>query len=355
MVSKLLGDAQSAPASVRARKLFRFVSDEIEPTDDVFGLAPAMLSSRTGSRERVLRYLLSLAGISSELALVRGAEADHSKAALPDPETFGYLLLRVATENGPIWLHAGARHAPFGFLPPQVRGEQALVLNDSAERASVPKNDPKSDSREVDVQITLDKQGKAALAVRETHRGQSAVSWRNDLDDIPHAELEARFEESYASNIVPGERLKSVTFEQRDDPEAPLVIAYTLEVDSLGHRVGDELRVPGLFPASLQAQFAREAQRSTPLLVAPGATSSVHVRVLLPKGAKVQAMPKPTKLSSGAASFESVVASGAEQVDVTRTLRVPLTRVAPSDYAPFAAFCRSVDLSEASELAIALP
>jgi len=355
LVSKLLGDAQSAPASQRAQKLFRFVTDKIEPTDDVFGLAPSMLSARTGSPERVLRYLLSLAGISSELALVRGAEADHSTAALPDPETYGYLLLRVATENGPVWLHAGARHAPFGFLPPQVRGEQALVLNSSAERATLPQADPRADSRDVDVTITLGKQGKAELKVRETHRGQSAVSWRNDLDDVPQAELEARFEESYASKIVPGGKLKSVSFEKRDEPEAPLVIAYTLEVDRLGHRVGDELRVPGLFPASLQAQFAREAQRSTPLLVAPGANSTVHVRVLLPKGAKVQAMPKPSKLDFNQARFESVVTSDAQQLDVMRTLRVPLMRVAPSDYSTFAAFCRAVDLAEASELAIALP
>lgn len=355
LVSKLLGDSQSAPASQRAKKLFRFVSDEIEPTNDVFGLAPTMLSSRTGSRERVLRYLLSLAGISSELALVRGAEADHSRAALPDPETFGYLLLRVATENGPVWLHAGARHAPFGFLPPQVRGEQALMLNDSGEQLQLPASDPRSDSRDVDVQIALGKQGKAELQVRETHRGQSAVSWRNDLDDVPQAELQQRFEESYASNIVPGARLKTVSFEQREDPEAPLVIAYTLEVDSLGHRVGEELRVPGLFPASLQAQFAREAERSTPLLVAPGATSSVRVRVALPKGAKVQATPRAGKLAWGEARFEATVHNDAQLLDVTRTLRVPLTRVAPPDYATFAAFCRSVDLAEASELAISLP
>src|SRR5262249_19343690 len=92
-VKKLLGDQLDAKPSVRAAKLYRWVTEQIEPTEDVFGSASGMLASRTGSRERVLRYMLGLAGVKSELLLARGAEADHSQAKLPDPETFGYLLL----------------------------------------------------------------------------------------------------------------------------------------------------------------------------------------------------------------------------------------------------------------------
>jgi lipopolysaccharide biosynthesis regulator YciM len=355
MVKQLLGDARNAPASVRAQKLFRFVSDEIEPNEEVFGLAPAMLAARTGSRERVLRYVLSLAGVESELALVRGLEADHSSAALPDPETFGYLVLRVATEKGPMWLHAGARHAPFGFLPPQIRGEQALLLNLAAERAVTPKSEPEKDRRDIDVEISLDKEGKAEISVSETHRGPSAVAWRNDLDEVPHAELQARFEESYAANVVPGGRLKSVSFDAREDPELPLTIHYVLNVDNLGHRVGDELRIPGLFPSSLQSQFARLAQRTTTALVAPAQATEVRIRLLVPKGAQVRGLPKATQLSLGDARFKVDVDAKAYQVQITRRLQLPVQRVTPSDYPAFSGFCRGVDLAEAAELAVGLP
>jgi hypothetical protein len=355
MVKQLLGPDRDGPASVRAQKLFRFVSDQIEPSQEVFGLAPAMLASRTGSRERVLRYMLGLAGVESELALVRGVEADHSEALLPDPETFGYLVLRVATERGPVWLHAGARHAPFGFLPPQIRGEQALLLNAATERAATPKSDLESERREVDVEIALARDGKSQVTVRETHRGPSAVAWRNDLDEVPQAELSARFEESYATNVIAGGRLKDVSFETRDDPEAPLVIQYVLDVDNLGHRVGDELRIPGLFPSMLQGQFARLAQRTTSALVAPAQASEVRVRLLLPKGAKVRALPEPAQLSLGNARFAIEAQRKEGRVEVTRRVRVPLQRVTPPDYPAFAAFCRAVDLAEAGELAVALP
>jgi hypothetical protein len=355
MVKQLLGPDRDAPASVRARKLFRFVSDQIEPSQEVFGLSAAMLAARTGSRERVLRYMLSLAGVESELALVRGAEADHSQALLPDPETFGYLVLRVATEHGLVWLHAGARHAPFGFLPPQIRGEQALLLNAKTEPAVTPKGNLEDERREVDVQIALARDGKSEITVRETHRGPSAVAWRNDLDEVPQAELSARFEESYATNVVPGGRLKSVDFEARDDPEAPLVIKYVLNVDNLGHRVGDELRIPGLFPSTLQGQFARLAQRTTSALVAPAQVSEVRIHLQLPKGAKVRAVPEPAQLALGGARFAIESDAKENKVEITRRVRLPLQRVTPSDYPAFAGFCRSVDLAEAAELAIALP
>jgi tetratricopeptide (TPR) repeat protein len=354
LADKLVGDAK-APASVRAEKLFRFVTDQIEPTDEVFGGAAAMLSARTGSRERVLRYLLTLSGVESEFALVRGAEADHTTAQLPDPETYGYFALRVTSEKGPLWLHAGARHAPFGFLPPQLRDEEALLLNASAEKTRTPDTSA-LDSREIDAKIGLSREGKAEIAIRETHRGQSAVSWRNDLDEVPEAELSARFDESYAANVMPGERLKSVSFENRDDPEAPFVIAYTLEVESLGHRVGDELRIPPLLASSLQSAFARRDSRTTTALVAPGATSTIRITVEAPEGGKLLTVPKATKASFAGASFELAIANkGPRSLELTRSLRLPLMRVKPEEYGAFAQFCRSVDLAEASELGVALP
>jgi hypothetical protein len=354
-VKKLLGDQLDAKPSVRARKIYRWVTEQIEPTDDVFGSAAAMLAARTGSRERVLRYMLGLAGVSSELLLARGAEADHSAAKLPDPETYGYLLLRVATESGPVLLHAGARHAPFGFLPPQLWGEQALVVAPEAPIVTLPKPALEDSLRNVDIDIALDDDGGAKVRVRETHRGPSAVSWRNDLEEIPEAELSARFEESYAVQLIPGAQLKSLEFLGRAEPEAPLVIDYTVEVRQLGHRVGKEQRLPALFPSGLSPQYARLAERRTTELVAPPQAVDVKLRYSLPRGSKAVGAPRPIQQRFAGATFSSTVKVEGAKVEVQRSLRLPFLRVAPGDYAQLAAFCRAVDLAEAGELAVALP
>jgi hypothetical protein len=356
MVRELLKDLAGAPASRRAQRLFRWVTEEIEATDDVFGLAPAMLAARTGSRERVLRYMLGLAGIDSELALVRGAEADHSKAVLPDPDTFGYLLLRVQTERGPLWLHAGMRDAPFGYLPAHVHDEPALMLSKSHESTRTPALRLEDELRQVKVELTLSADGSAEGRVRETLHGLRATSWRNDLDGVPAAELHARFEESYVARLVPGARLVSLEVESRDDPEAPLVLDFRFEVASIGHRAGKEWRVPPLFTNGLSTSYARVATRTVPELIAGVTATDVSVELVLPKGAKVVSLPKPQKLAfAGQSRFETKTEKLEGGVRVERSLRMPVQRVDTKAYPELAAFCRAVDLSEATEIAIKMP
>jgi hypothetical protein len=356
MVSALLSELEGAPASARAARLFRWVTEEIEPTDDVFGVAPAMLASRTGNRDRVLRYMLRLAGIESDLALLRGAEADHTQALLPDPETYGYLALRVKTERGDVWLHTGQRDVPFGFLPPNLRNEEGLLVGPQFTRVRTPAADPeKVDLKSVDVEVKLAADGSALVHVRETLRGSAAIGWRNDLDEVPNAELQARFEESYVVRLVPGASLQSIEMENRDDPEKPLVLDYVFDVASLGRREGNTLHMPGMFPAALAGSLARTAERTVPELIGISVATDVHMRFVLPKGVEVLALPVTLQRSFGAAKFSATARAAAGEVVLDRSLRLPVLRVSPKEYPAFADFCRAVDLAEATELAIKMP
>ncbi|HEY6879278.1 MAG TPA: DUF3857 domain-containing protein [Polyangiales bacterium] len=355
-VLKLLGDKVNAPASTRAALLFRWVTEQIEASNEVFGAAPAMLAARTGSRERVLKYMLGLAGIESELVLARGIEADHSDAALPDPETFGYLVLRVATEDGPRFIHAGARHAPYGYLPAQLRGERGLVVNDKAELTQLPAGDLEGELRTIELDVTLSPQGEAKVQVRETHRGASAIEWRNDLDQIPAGELESRFAQQYAANVIPGARMSELKVIDRDKPEQPLVLEYALDVADLGQRSGTQQRIGGLFPSMLAPRYARSGSRTTTEIIAPPQALEVRTTIHLPKGARVLSLPKAGTLTHPShAKFETRADNQRDVLSLTRSLRVPVARVTPAEYPGFATFCRTADALEAGELVIELP
>ncbi len=356
LVNEILGDARKAPVSVRAARLFRWVTDQIEATQDLFGVAPAMLSARTGNRERILRYMLKLAGIESELALVRGADGDHSKALLPDPETYGYLLLRLETEKGTTWLHTGARHAPFGYVPAHLRGEQALLINSKVERAQTPALDLAQEKRELALDIKLDKKGAATLHVRETLRGGQALGWRNDLEEVPEEQLESRFEESYVARILPGAQLKKLKIEGREEPDLPLVLDFEFTVDQLGHRVGDEQRIGGMFTSALSPSLARTAERSVTQLVGVALSTDLSIHLQAPEGARIISVPSATRLEhAGVASFNTNSKPEANGVTVTRSLRIPVLRVTPEAYGKFSAFCRAVDMAEASEISVKMP
>jgi hypothetical protein len=77
---------------------------------------------------------------------------------------------------------------------------------------------------------------------------------------------------------------------------------------------------------------------------------------VLPKGAKVVSLPKPQKLAfAGQSRFETKNEKLEGGVRVERSLRMPVQRVDTKAYPELAAFCRAVDLSEATEIAIKMP
>jgi hypothetical protein len=355
-VQALLTAAKAETTAQKVSVLHAWVTEQIEATDEVFGSAPAMLAARTGSRERVLRYLLGLVGVHSDLALVRGIEADHTDGKLPDPETYGYLLLRLHEDLPVRWLHAGTRYAPAGYLPPQVRGERALMLTSAADTTTVPSEKLEASLREIDADIRVDAGGHALVQVREKQRGGMAFALRDNLDEIPESELKTRFEQSYATSVLPGARLVSLEIKGRDDRNAALELDYTLEVSSFGHRAGDDLRIPGLFAASLQGRHARMHSRTTTALVAPDQASDIRVRVHLPAGASVASAPKAASLSHpSGAHYAFDVEAEPSVLTLRRSLRLPVTRIPAADYAAFAEFCRSVDSLEAADVAMHLP
>ena len=134
-----------------------------------------------------------------------------------------------------------------------------------------------------------------------------------------------------------------------------LVVDYRLEVDRLGHRVGTQQRIAGIFPASLSAQLAREGSRTTTELVAPALATDTTVRFKLPASAKVVGVPKPTNATFQGARFSSQAQASGTEVTLTRSVRVPIMRVPAPSYPALASFCRTVDVAEASELAVELP
>ncbi len=353
LVAEVVGEA-TAPDQVAAR-LHRWVLENIEDSEDVFGLSPAMLAARTGNRTRVLRYLLSMAGLDADLALARSFTADAHTSELADDDTYQHLVIRLRTPEGPRWLHAGARGAPYDFLPPHLRGMDALVLNAEAERVTVGERDLNADLRTVEVDVRLRRDGGAEVRVVETFRGAGAVLWRNQLEEIPDADLEPQFESAYVANLLPGGQLTRLVVGGREDPEQPITLRYDVDVPSLARATGGSLVLPAVYRARLGPQYARVASRTTTQLVGEGLALDVEVHVRPPEGASVGSLPPEAELSGVHGSEARMTAAREGAVIVLRrSYRMPRMRVEPAEYTRLASFCRQADEAESGELVLGL-
>ncbi|MCA9576968.1 MAG: DUF3857 domain-containing protein [Polyangiales bacterium] len=339
----------------RAMAVYHWVTENVESTQGgLFDQAAMMLAGRRGNRTRVMRYLLRLADVPADVVLVRGFGGDQTRSPLPDTDTYDDVLLRIGSGAETIYTTAVARGLSFGYIPPHLGGQDAVVLTATAERVTVPRAPLEQDRSAVDAVVQLMPTGGATIQVRETYVAASAASWRENLRAVPAAELRERFEEGYVAHIVPGARITALRITGREDPEAPLVLEYTFEVPALGRIQGDQWRLPPLFGIRLASRFAETPTRQTTQIIGPIATD-VRMRVIAPRGAPAPTPGADANLT-GAGGSEVRVASTVEgnATTVTTRVRVPLSRVAPGDYTAFADFCRRADDALSRELSIPL-
>ena len=354
VVQRILGsEAERATLEQRARRIYRWVLENIDDDPNgAFGIAPAMLAARSGHRTRVLRYLLELAGLEADLVLARSFAADATRSELPDDDTYQNLLVRVSGGPEPIWLYTGQRGAPFGYVPPVLGGMDALVLNEAAERVEVAPRPLEADLHTVEVDVELNASGGAQVRVVETFRGSGAVGWREQLEQIPEADLERRFESAYVASLLGGGTLSRLAISGREDAEQPLVLRYEVQMESLARRARGGWVIPAIFPAHLGGQFAPVASRSRTQLIAGGLALDVSIRIATPEGSAIASAPADVTLEAlGArATMESVREDG--RLTLRRTFRVPRMRVPPTDYPELARFCRAADEAESAEVAV---
>jgi len=349
---EILGDAARASAAERARMLHRWVVDNIEAGGGLDGSAPLMLAARTGHRTRVLRYLLGLVGITSDLVLAR-TDAGREPGNVPELDLYDAVLLRVheGREESRI-VFADARFLPYDYVPPAVRGQTGIVLATDNPRITIEDPGSDADRRDTDIDVRIDDSG-VRISIIETHRGASALFWRRQLEQTPRADLERGFESAYAARLVPGSQLEELTIEGADAHEEPLVLRYRLRVSELGRRTAGHVHVPPMFAATLAGRFAALPTRTTTQMVA-GAHQRVRLRLRGPAGAP-DAPPDSSFEGPGGARFTQRARATDDAILVERVVDVPRQLVPAASYGAFAEFCRRVDGAEAAEIAVPLP
>ncbi|MFO0696719.1 MAG: hypothetical protein U0230_24325 [Polyangiales bacterium] len=346
LLLEILGDDLEANDETKARKIYAWVLENIESTDSLLDDAAHMIAARAGSRARVLHYLLDLVGIESDLVIVRGFGNDQTPSELPDEETYASLLLRLGPPQHPVFVATNQRGTPFGYVPAVLRGQDALVLRRGSPRIRIPAEPRIPDRREIAIDVTLQHDGSADVEIVETHTGLGAISWRNDLEEVPAAVLDQRFEDAYASRVVPGSELRSLHIDGREDPEAPLVMRYVVHLAELGHREGADQILPAVFPTLLAPGYAQVASRTTPELVSPAdVVTTIHLRV--PEGASFPAIPERVALEGpGGARFVFETRLEGGILVLRRTVHVPMQRVPADHYPELARFARQADQAE---------
>lgn len=333
----------------RARALYKWLSEQVQ--DGQEGDGRRVLTGKGGNRQVAFLYLLRLLGTPAELALVKSRTAPPPVSKMSEVETYDNIVARLETESGPRWLTVRDKFAPFGYVPAELRGQPAIRLVHGTPRDTTPTLGT-ADGVTIEGKAVMKADGSASLELSQSYGGRMGIGLRNVLDRIPPGKHQELVETQLLATNVPGARLKSLTFENKEDLAAPLVVKMKAEVPQLARSVSNKLLLKSLFRVDI-AQVASLPERQTPLLLASSSHVEVKLQIVVPS-----TMRMPSSLPSGSLKDgdRTVVVKDTVEgnaITLNRVVDIPAGRVKPGEeYARFVAFTRAADQLLEREIAI---
>ena len=169
----------------KAQALYYWVSQNIRYVSLSFGVgryqphaAAEVLANRYGDckdKTTLLEAMLEAEGLHAYPVLVNAtAKIDPD---IPNPLQFDHAIAFVRIENQDTWLDSTVGVGPFGYLLPQLRNSEALVISDSrsTELQKLPKDLPFSVEYRIAVKGKVDEQGNLDGDVELQTRGDLEV------------------------------------------------------------------------------------------------------------------------------------------------------------------------------------
>lgn len=352
---RLDGSFEGVPADERARRIYRWVVDNVTPGSERW---PArIVTSKSGDLTEAFLFLCRLVGVEARLGVVKSRLAPPSRGPLSELDAYASTAVRVQTELGPRWLLVGSRYAPYGFLPSFLAGQPA-VLVDAASRETGPVQAPLDEETTTTVgvddgvvhrgKVVLAADGSAKLDLVAEFRGRYAIAVRGALAKVEAvgADLEQRrrelVEERMIRPKIPGAKVVSLALPNLDALDEPLSMLLVLEAPNLARRNDRGLQLDVPFLGSL-APLVALSSRETPLYVEESARSRVELEVALPKGGRLASTLGAATIEEARLRVRVADSWKGGVLRISREADLPAGRVVPDDYPAFREVVRRAD------------
>jgi len=325
----------------RARRLYRWVTSNVEEGEEVDGRRVVM--GKNGNLWRGYLVLCRALGIPIEYAVVQNRLTLPPSGPFSESVLYTQPLLRVRAEKGDIWLTLVSKHAPFGYVPAELRGMPAVVFGDWAMEKTKAPSLGTLDHASTEGTAALTADGAATFELVQSFHGKYATGLRGALAELPERQIRDAIESRLLGGPLRGVELSEYSIEGVSDPDAPIRIKTRSRSRAFAQAVGGVLIIqPPAFGPRL-SQLATLATRQTPLVIVDAASQSMNITITLPKGATIEQPPSPRRIENGERLVEVSDRTTGGKLVLQRQVTLPAGRVQPNAYPAFLEFTRRAD------------
>jgi len=295
--------------------------------------------------------MLGEVGIEAELVLVRTGLRGGFDTSTASLAPFDHAIAYVPSMD--LYLDGTAEATGTDELPAMDRSAIGLrIVGASGKLVRLPEPDASWSRETRELVVTPTKDGGLRFTGTLTNRGVDAPGWRRRYQ--AEASRRERVSSDLATAFGPVELLAGQAGIKLGDLDA-VENAVTLEVAGAANakREGSSLAIPTGPSWSLVRSLASRSRRSHVLLAGPNREHDERWTITVPRGLRVVALPKTTRISESFGSYELDVSHEGNKVVVHTKLRLTKPRIEPSEYAAFRRFCQAVDASVGARLLLA--
>jgi hypothetical protein len=363
VAQRIADDGKPADPAERARRLYRWVVASVEDGRESDGRR--VVVGKSGSRAAGFLYLARALGLPIELAVVRDRLRPRDEGPLASALSFSNLALRFENRcppgkpaeadpcHTPLWFTVGDRHAPWGFLPAELRGQPAYRLV-----AGLPRDTTTAggsiDGIVYDGKVDLRNDGSAVIEFDQRFVGKLGIGLRGNLEQLPEEQLKGVVESRLLARALPGARLVTLDVVDRDNPDKLLTLRMKAEVSDFARRRGNSLIIRPPFLLKVSPLAALET-RQTPLLLPEATHSEIRLQIQLPKGSTLALPPRSEELKDSDRYLRLRDSAEGDLLRLDRVLDVPAGRVQLDEYPAFRQFTLAVDELASREVVVNLP
>jgi len=338
------GGATRPSTGAEAALLYEWLVRNVENDSALHEESSHIFWRRRGNRARLFQTLLAARGIDSRIALVVPAEEDHAAMSFPDLNR--HVETMVLVDNGD-WVYLDADRAPYGFIPPSLRNQPALLM-ETCDTLQTGVGRPALDATNIVADFRVDRDGSARGTVIIGYGGVHALYWRDMLGSTAPSGWKALVQDQIVAASAPGAILDELEVFNLLSPDKPLTFSYSVTIPRFATKDGEQFAISLPFAQELARQIGGLPERTTPLVLATDDRTTLILTVDLPDGAELTT--EPTRIDvqsiSGFAVGDAAVVMEPQKdggVTVFAEYELHASRIMPEHYSSFLDFARARD------------
>lgn len=325
--------------------------------------APALVLERNygdcKDKAGLMRAMLAAVGIRSQLVSIYAGDRNYVRAEWPSPQQFNHAIIAISLTEVPAGTPAALEHAVlgklvvfdptdehtvFGELPLHEQGSLALLVTASGGTLmKMPVAPADRHAVERTFEGEIDAAGDLTAVLRQRFSGESGRSARAERNGIDGAAYRALVERRIGARLS---RAVVGTLSAADDRmSGAFAVDAELTVKGFGQAQGNLLLLALPFGGGSE-DIPADTKRRTAVLLEPRTVIETH-RLKLPPGYGVDELPETVSLVTPFGRFELAYSGEGEILVARRTLRLPLQKIEPTDYAALAQFFSRIRAADA--------